>query len=239
MSETIWTTASEPPRLLSLLGEEASPRKLRLFACACCRQLGSRLSDEARTHVDHCERFADGEATFRALQGSDVVLGRRQTETQQALLHQVPSMLEMERESILAALRCLSGRSAYQVAINTAYAVRSIGGRVTAFGGRVTASGSFTPDLDGERNARNDQAKLLRDIFGNPFRPIPIGPAPNDPIRRLAQLIYDERRVDHLPILADALEEAGCTSESVLGHCRSAGPHVRGCWVVDALLGKC
>jgi hypothetical protein len=55
---------------------------------------------------------------------------------------------------------------------------------------------------------------------------------------KLAQVIYDERRFTDLPILADALEEAGCTNSDVLDHCRGPGPHVRGCWVVDLLLDK-
>jgi hypothetical protein len=89
---------------------------------------------------------------------------------------------------------------------------------------------------------RQEQAHLLRDIFGNPFRPAVIDPAWlqwNDAaIPRLAQAIYDDRRFDNLPILADALEEAGCTSGVILEHCRGPGPHVLGCWVVDAILGK-
>jgi len=57
-------------------------------------------------------------------------------------------------------------------------------------------------------------------------------------VLHLAQAIYDDRAFDQLPILADALQEAGCTSREVLDHCRSPGPHVRGCWVVDLILGK-
>jgi hypothetical protein len=93
------------------------------------------------------------------------------------------------------------------------------------------------------RVPRQTQAEMLRDLFGNPFRPAPRLPATllawNDgTVRKLAQSIYDERAYDRLPILADALEEAGCTNAAILGHCRSAGPHVRGCWVVDLILGK-
>ena len=52
----------------------------------------------------------------------------------------------------------------------------------------------------------------------------------------LARTIYADRAFDRLPLLADALMDAGCADEQVLGHCREAGPHARGCWVVDMIL---
>jgi hypothetical protein len=90
---------------------------------------------------------------------------------------------------------------------------------------------------------RPKQAHLLRDIFGNPFRPLPPLPgaiqAWNDgTVVKIAQGAYEERAFDRLPILADALLDAGCADEDILAHCRSAAPHVRGCWVVDLILGK-
>ena len=82
----------------------------------------------------------------------------------------------------------------------------------------------------------------LRDIWGNPFQSVALDAswlAWNDgTIRKLAQPIYDHRAFDRLPLLADALEDAGCTDADILGHCRSGGEHVRGCWVIDLLLGK-
>jgi hypothetical protein len=54
----------------------------------------------------------------------------------------------------------------------------------------------------------------------------------------MAEVIYADSAFDRLPVLADALEEAGCTISDILDHCRGPGPHVRGCWVVDLLLGK-
>ena len=96
------------------------------------------------------------------------------------------------------------------------------------------------PLWDAEQAAH---AGLLRDLFGNPFRP----PAAVDPawlrwnggtVPRLARSAYEERAFDRLPILADALEEAGCADPAILGHLRGPGPHARGCWAVDALLGR-
>jgi hypothetical protein len=87
-----------------------------------------------------------------------------------------------------------------------------------------------------------EAAAVVREVFGNPFRPVTIDPvwlSWNDgPVQKIAQAIYEERAFDRMPILADALEDAGCTEQAILAHCRGDGPHVRGCWVVDLLLGK-
>ncbi len=77
----------------------------------------------------------------------------------------------------------------------------------------------------------------LRDIFGNPFRPVAFDPAWRTPTAvTLARGIYDERAFERLPILADALQDAGCDNTDVITHCQHSGPHVRGCWVVDLVL---
>src|SRR5207245_1142285 len=84
------------------------------------------------------------------------------------------------------------------------------------------------------------QGAILRDIFGPlPFRPVVLEPAARTPgLTALAHTIYEDRRFQDLPILADALEEAGCTNTDILTHLRQPGEHVRGCWVLDLVLGK-
>ncbi|MBN9118666.1 MAG: hypothetical protein J0I06_05840 [Planctomycetes bacterium] len=88
--------------------------------------------------------------------------------------------------------------------------------------------------------ARAVQVALVRDVFGNPFRPVTADPAWLTPdVVTLARGIYEEKAFDRMPILADALQDAGCTNEDVLNHSRDPKQvHVRGCWVVDLLLGK-
>jgi hypothetical protein len=92
-------------------------------------------------------------------------------------------------------------------------------------------------------------ADVMRDVFGNPFRPLHLDQAwlewNNSTVVQIAQAAYDERSLPsgtldnvRLAILADALEDAGCTNAQILEHCRTEDPHVRGCWVVDALLAK-
>jgi hypothetical protein len=84
-----------------------------------------------------------------------------------------------------------------------------------------------------------DVADYLRCFFGNPFRPVTFNPAWLTPtVKSLAEQIYNDRAFDRMPVLGDALEESGCTVAEVLEHCRNGGEHVRGCWVVDKVLGK-
>ncbi|VTU00622.1 Uncharacterized protein (Fragment) OS=uncultured bacterium PE=4 SV=1 [Gemmataceae bacterium] len=79
----------------------------------------------------------------------------------------------------------------------------------------------------------------MRDIFGNPFRPVVFAAEwRTSTAIALAQHVYESRDFSAMPILADALQDAGCDSGDVLDHCRGPGPHVRGCWVVDLVLGK-
>jgi hypothetical protein len=86
---------------------------------------------------------------------------------------------------------------------------------------------------------RSYQADLVRDIFGNPFRPIAFSPEwRTDTALALAKQMYDSRVFSAMPILADALQDAGCDNDDILNHCRSEGLHVRGCWVVDLVLDK-
>jgi hypothetical protein len=92
------------------------------------------------------------------------------------------------------------------------------------------------------REEGSKQSHILRDIFGNPFRPATIDSAwlawNGGAVRKMAAAIYDGRSFADLPVLADALEDAGCADAAMLAHCRGPGEHVRGCWVVDLLLGK-
>jgi hypothetical protein len=89
---------------------------------------------------------------------------------------------------------------------------------------------------------REREVALARDVFGNPFRPITLAADflrwGGGMVPKLARAIYDDRAFGQLPVLADALEDAGCTDPAILAHCRGPGPHVRGCWVLDLLLGK-
>ena len=96
-----------------------------------------------------------------------------------------------------------------------------------------------TADAGGQVAERAFQCLAVKDIFGNPFRSGTFDPTWKTPtVVQLAQALYEDRHFEDLPVLADALEEAGCTNADILDHLRSHGPHVRGCWPLDLILGR-
>ncbi len=103
----------------------------------------------------------------------------------------------------------------------------------------LTASGFNTSTTRLRPDVLGTHSALARDIFGNPFRPITLSPEwRTDTSVTLARQMYESRDFSAMPILADALQDAGCDSADILSHCRKPGEHVRGCWVVDLILGK-
>jgi hypothetical protein len=96
------------------------------------------------------------------------------------------------------------------------------------------------PEWDATRDAENGAERaLLLDIFGNPFRAVAFAPEwRTDTALSLAKQMYESRDFSAVPILADAIQDAGCDNADILDHCRGSGPHVRGCWVVDLVLDR-
>jgi hypothetical protein len=90
-----------------------------------------------------------------------------------------------------------------------------------------------------KREGKAAECGLIRCVFGNPYRPAAFDPSwLTSTVVAVARGIYDDRAFDRMLILADALQDAGCEDEAILMHCRSGGPHARGCWVIDRLLGQ-
>jgi hypothetical protein len=208
MTEAEWLTWKHPARLLEHLRGEAGKRKLRLFACACCRRV-IQLMPDPRSHraLDVAERVADGSA----------------------------GAAEWERAS--ASLRDVEHDHASWALTFDAFIAAERGAAFTAHAAQAATRPALRPEA--RRAEEAVQADLVRDIFGNPFRRE--APGPNwltSDVQALARGIYESRDFSAMPILADALQDADCDSEDVLAHCRGPGPHVRGCWVVDLLLGK-
>jgi hypothetical protein len=227
MTEAQWLACTDPEPMLDVLRCQASDRKLRLFACACCRLVWHLLSDEqSRNAVGVAERFADGNATDVELVESHHAAKR----------FRGPWFRDSEEMAADAAA------NAAQVVSNTVTSVAS--DVVCAAMNWCDHSGKAEGDYD-EAVIVHKQVLLIGDIFGNPFRPVSVSPAWQTPtVVSLAQAAYDERILPagtlepaRLAVLADALEETGCSNPDILSHLRSPGTHVRGCWVVD-LLGK-
>jgi hypothetical protein len=210
MTEQEWLACADPEPMLVFLRGKASHRKLRLFAVACCWRIGVWLNDLGKRAVEVAEQFADGLVSEQACIDCRDAAYDPYAETD----------LGYQPASSSAVYSATGPREHFIDSVR--YVVRSC---------RLLLTYSGTES--------EIQANLLRGIFGNPFRPVTLNPAwRTSNVTALAQSIYDDRAFDRLPILADALEDAGCDNADILNHCRQPGEHVRGCWVVDLVLGK-
>ena len=235
MTEREWLEATDPLTMLEFLrdSDRLTGRKGRLFAVAVCRRIWHLLTNKSsRELLNAVERWADGETDF-----GPVAAAYDRHDTAQ---YEFPA---------------LWFAGCYASGLTPDYVLKAA--REAAEGAGCSATAAFTDDgavsvlsavvVRAERRA---QAELARDIFGNPFRPLlPLGSAllywNGGVVVQLAQAAYEERVLPEghldparLAVLADALEESGCATPEILFHLRSPGPHVRGCFVLDALLGR-
>jgi hypothetical protein len=234
MTEAEWLSSTDPAGMLEFLRSKSSERKLRLFACACCRVIWEHFNANGRFAVEVAERYADGLASKKELQNASAIASIvREPPLGCGGREAAPSYTAHKRAWFAAEGSSRTSRvvfsEAWEVAVRKADRTND---RLDREAVLVTANN--------ETNAiSSDQVHLLRDIFGNPFQPVALDPAWLTPtVTTLANGIYTDRSFDRMPILADALEEAGCDNADVLLHCRGNGPHVKGCWVVDLVLGK-
>jgi hypothetical protein len=202
----------------------ASARKFRLFLLACCRECWPMITDfRSRAAIAIAERFADQLASAEELTSARAAIRFRDRSSAGYLAYCV-SDVSMHAET-LGWVHDLDERPSGS-AIRLAREIAALQYR-NEFKDKPTAL------------AEKKQTELARDILGNPFRPITIDPRwLSSNVVDLAHAIYHETAFGRMPILADALMDAGCDNEAVLNHCRNEGVHVRGCWVVDLLLGK-
>lgn len=216
MTEMEWLTASDPKALLWHVGNQATERSRRLFECACCRRVWHELADDrSRRAIEVAENHADGLAMDAELEAAAL---------------QADKAWPQDDDPFGPEGRLPAAAAAYNVAIPMGW-----------WGG---APAFLPPSSIVQAAARNlaveqkEQAALLRDIFGNPFRPIALlAEWRTETAVALARRMYQSRDFSAMPDLSDTLEAATCDNEYILDHCRSSGPHVRGCWVIDLLLG--
>jgi hypothetical protein len=222
MTEAEWLACEDPQPILRKLDLEdnlAWPRKKRLLACACCRRVLPLLNDaRSVAAVEVAERFADNLADHANLESTwlmvDEIAGQQWKVTATG----------GDRASAIAAI--LPSIACDNDGANIAY-------------------DAYTHLLELTSVARQPlQRAWVKQVIHCIFGPLLFRRVFSDPswlpstVTNLAQGIYAECAFDRMPILADALEDAGCTHADVLNHCRQPGEHVRGCWVVDLVLGK-
>jgi hypothetical protein len=223
MTEAEWRTEdSRPQWMADFLGDrrtsrtKAGRRKLRLFACGCCRVAWDVLPDDRlREAVRVAERFADGLATKEELAASRAAVEGLRDD--RGPFGKRPTGVRVAVGMAVAATEPQASAAAFAMTATVA----PLAGRM-----RPAAAETYL-------------CRLLRCVFGNPFRPVDVDRSWwSATAVGLARRIYEDRAFDRLPILADALEDAGCDEAGLLAHCRGDGPHTRGCWVVDLVLAK-
>lgn len=232
MTEAEWLACEEPLALLGHVRDAASDRKLRLFAVELCRRCRHLLRDKPyRRAVDVAERFADGLADPEELAAAyseavDVAEWGREGDH--------PGPLWCAAWSTDAYSRARSEADNPDAPAVLAAAAAMADGRAGAELGVPWAAALGV--------GRAVMAATLRDIVYGPRSPVVVRASwltwRDGTVRKLAGAIYDERAFGQMPVLGDALEEAGCDSPEVLSHCRGPSSHARGCFVLDALLGK-
>jgi hypothetical protein len=212
MTEAEWLTCEEPAPMLSQLRGIASTRKLRLFACLCCRRVWHLLEVRGRHAVEMAEGLADQLIGDGVRIEAEIAANRAYFES---------SGDERPRAARAALLAVGSQLNPTQIALlTTTYDIDST-------------------TLQLRQEQQKEQSQYLLELFGNPYHGLSLDPDwLTSTVILLATSIYVEQAFDRMPILADALEDAGCDDADILAHCRGPGPHVRGCWVVDAILGK-
>jgi hypothetical protein len=224
VTEAEWLACEDPQVMLPSLPEGSTERKLRLFAVACCRNVWAFLTDESsRDAVEFAERQAD-----------EVVSEEDRKRVRDAAYHAHWLARTYPGDSGTRNVRtCATGAALLAIAQTHRAAMAA------AESARALAHESGDIFATVFAQASRAQAILLREILGNPFRPLVFDPAwRTSDVLALATGIYDEKAFDRMPILADALQDAGCANDDILAHCRGEGPHVRGCWVADLVLEK-
>jgi hypothetical protein len=233
MSEAEWLVCGSPWPMLKQLRSCSLPRKLRLLLCAFCRQSWTLFeADPGAQAVELAESLADG-----------IVAKKELREVRRSALLRLVDAMGWREEDADFMLNRFSGfhfedepdwirRTAAQL-----IAVRAVAEVISALHIEqvLRAIGdTHTGASDAE------DCRLIRDIFGNPFRPFTFSQSwRTDTALSLARQIYESRDFGAMPILADALQDAGCDNGDILNHCRDANAtHVRGCWVVDLVLDK-
>lgn len=232
MTEDEWMASENPQVMLDFLcGNKTSERKLRLVAVACYRRILHLVADQRSVDaVLIAERSIEGTASKEEIRNA--ARAARQAYDEGVLRN---DGIHHTNEALGATYLFIEAQEAVRCA--AVYATYAAGD--DAVGSVTGCPDAYHLQTSGQTKEQLHQVSLIRDIIGNPFRRVSVDSSwLTTTVVALGQSIYEDGAFDRFPVLADALEEAGCTNADVLGHCRASGPHVRGCWAVDLLLGK-
>jgi hypothetical protein len=227
MTEAEWLACTDTGKMMRFLQDKVSERKSRLFAVACCRRINRFIgNNEVTKGLETAERYSEGqikENTARRWCGKVSRLRKALPLINHAF---TPEWLAYH--AVEFALTPKSAGPSYLQAHN------EVCHAVAVASNHPSSSPLFHSAWCAESN---ELTRLLRDVVGpSPFRPIMLESTRlTSTVKQLAQAIYEEKAFDRMPILADALIDAGCDSEEIISHCRQSGEHIRGCWVVDLL----
>jgi hypothetical protein len=249
MTETDWFDSISPERMLIYLGERASPRKRRLFACACVRRIWPLLGDDRlQKAVKVAERYADGKVSAKVLEKARRSTRRLRKQREKLELSEATWMARAARAAAQAVEAILPVDGPILIAPRDIREPPDVVSTTrTARAAARAAEAPFDDDsaaaIEPIRSLEMlDAVDLVHEIFGNPFRPAVLDPQwlawKKRKVRRMARVIYRKRCFRNLPVLAAALEKSGCRDEAILNHCLAPVEHVRGCWVIGLLLGK-
>jgi hypothetical protein len=227
MTPEEWEACRQPRAMLQFFGERAGARKARLLAVACCRLRWGQVPDGwFHRALEAAEAYVDGPPNKKALDAA-----RRAASSAYA---QAEVALRVAYQDAVAAGMSADHYGPFREVALVWHAAEAAA--------QVTSRGSRSATAAVPPGERPDHCGLVRCLFGNPWRPACLDPAVlawnGGAASRLAECIYDGRRFGDLPVLADLLEEAGCTDAALLRHLRGPGPHALGCWALDAVLGK-
>jgi hypothetical protein len=232
MTEREWLAFRDPTPMLAYVEGRTSERALRLFAIACSRRVEPWMRDtRSRQALETAERMLEGKFDFLI----DQAVNANAEDAAEEL------SLRAEGAADHAAFAAANCAVAVLYPTGDAHAAARDAADQAAsavFHGATAEGHSASEARAAERFL---QADLARDIFlpfANPRFRDALVHRDGDVLGQLVRAIYDERAFDRLPILADALEDAGCTDAVILDHCRGGRTHVRGCWLVDRLLSK-
>jgi len=253
LTEEQWLSESSPVALLRDLWKHrrvtkvpGGQRRLWRFNLACCHLLGDQITDDRlRRAIEVCERCVGQKAgrTEVAAARDAVLKAWRQAERE---LKRTPLREDgyADNGPFVRFWVAMVVRYALEVRSRIHWAFRAA--RETALVRAALEPGwKFTRKVRKERGTTPEIEAILsavvRCIFGNPFAPVLIDEAwlsaGGGAAKQVARDIHETRAFDRMPILADALEDAGCADRAILKHCRDGRPHARGCHVLDALLG--